>query len=1363
MNFTKTSIYLLLLLVYTTTKAQGPNAPEAASFEPVDATDMVNLVTGDFTYVLPLLNVPSPEGGYPIALAYHAGIAMDQEASWVGLGWNLNPGAINRTVNGYPDDYNGSQLTEFFYDQGDKIEVYSLSLGYGTPEGSLSVGLGFSWGSHKSLGGHVSIGVGPGSGVGLGIDAQFGTDGASIGVGIRTPGGLSLGISTNSNGGTSTSIGFSTNDTGFRISASNNGTYGMSFTGTDASSNTVNLGFNLSSSGVGLRFGVSNKTDNGAGNYSVDGGMGVGLQMQFNNTISMGDYTIKTSSWMIPIMIPTSIGVISLTFGKQTFRYYLGKKEKNSVFGPVYFNDAFNRETENYLSCGAWGDLSGCTWRTRILRKGFMDIYEFSLEDTEFLNSAEINMNNPVYPNYDKYNVQAQGLSGSMSSRLYENGVLFGVPVKKNNQGCQINFNSFLNTDDNSFSKFDSRPYFYFDNEISSYLSANVSEAQFNTSNQDVPLSGYYSGGVETNSKPRRRNGSYIQYFTNKDLLESYDYQKEKGYLEPIANGFVRSVKPADGIGAFKITAMDGKTYHYALPVYNHEIITRTFGVIEDSPLESESYFEKRQLEPYATHWLLTAVTGPDYIDKNNNGFTDNGDYGYWVSFEYGKWSDAFIWKTPYATDYFEDGEDDNIKTTIKGRKEVYYLDKIKTRTHAAIFVKSERDDGQSEYWKYESVSHKEDEDQTSSNYVERFTIPRQKPLRLNHIILVKDEDDTINTSDGISNEAYETILYNDSDKAVQTVGYDLKDNIIDIGDDWQILRDKALKIVDLNYDYSLVENAPNTTSSNYGRLTLNSVEFKGKQGIQNLPPYTFEYFKDYLGFDIDKKDDFGYYRDHNEAWSLAEIQTPLGGKIEVNYETHQFKSLTDHLFSKISTTDYSYEMSSLYSLKIGDKVQMLLRRRWRYGPIRDCDQGAAFYEGVGTITNIKGNTITVSPDGQVIQSTSASSGCSESFYLKTTFNIPKEELYNPVGGIRTSSITTSDGDKANIVKYKYGGNGEGYGYISYFPFAPELQVEVPYSSELPAPKVMYEYVTMESSGADDISEGSVQYRFNVFKEKDPNRIKFGDLYEISCTTQSEHYNSMTDKDVSIKNYTIKDNLANLGQLLEISTFNIEGQLLQKIINQYYKPEETPNRIGVTKEAYQSYKIVDYDNNSDVIKDKWLINSSSRIKYPSLLKKSTEINTNFISSSDFGSLDSITGKSTEIISMSSTGDKIKNISIPAYYKYPSLGSMVDNISNNNMLTQGAITSTLIDVEGSWKTMAANITTWNNNWTYSSNDGSENTPSQASEKIWRKHKNLYMGRGLPQTMAAIWGMTAAQMIILTGAFRQHRPIQLESCI
>lgn len=65
----------------------GPNAFDAASFEPVDAVDMVNLATGDLSYVLPVLNVPSPEGGYPLALSYHAGIAMDIK-SLLGLVWD---------------------------------------------------------------------------------------------------------------------------------------------------------------------------------------------------------------------------------------------------------------------------------------------------------------------------------------------------------------------------------------------------------------------------------------------------------------------------------------------------------------------------------------------------------------------------------------------------------------------------------------------------------------------------------------------------------------------------------------------------------------------------------------------------------------------------------------------------------------------------------------------------------------------------------------------------------------------------------------------------------------------------------------------------------------------------------------------------------------------------------------------------------------------------------------------------------------------------------------------------------------------------------------------------------------------------
>ena len=98
--------------------------PEYSQFEPVDVTDIVNLATGDFVYTIPLMEVPGPEGGFPVVLSYHAGIGLNQDATWVGLGWSLNCGAINRMVNGYPDDYKGQLLSTGFHDQGTGVRVY---------------------------------------------------------------------------------------------------------------------------------------------------------------------------------------------------------------------------------------------------------------------------------------------------------------------------------------------------------------------------------------------------------------------------------------------------------------------------------------------------------------------------------------------------------------------------------------------------------------------------------------------------------------------------------------------------------------------------------------------------------------------------------------------------------------------------------------------------------------------------------------------------------------------------------------------------------------------------------------------------------------------------------------------------------------------------------------------------------------------------------------------------------------------------------------------------------------------------------------------------------------------------------------
>lgn len=81
----------------------GPSQPEMSAFKSVGTNNMVNLFTGDFSYNIPLLDV----GGYPVNIFYDGGIGMEQDASWVGLGWNINPGTITRNMRGIPDDFNG--------------------------------------------------------------------------------------------------------------------------------------------------------------------------------------------------------------------------------------------------------------------------------------------------------------------------------------------------------------------------------------------------------------------------------------------------------------------------------------------------------------------------------------------------------------------------------------------------------------------------------------------------------------------------------------------------------------------------------------------------------------------------------------------------------------------------------------------------------------------------------------------------------------------------------------------------------------------------------------------------------------------------------------------------------------------------------------------------------------------------------------------------------------------------------------------------------------------------------------------------------------------------------------------------------
>ncbi|MFC4816013.1 RHS repeat domain-containing protein [Flavobacterium sp. GCM10023249] len=1370
----------------------GPKSPEAGSFEPVDATDMVNLITGQYSYVLPLLNVPSPEGGYPIAMGYHAGIAMDQESSWAGLGWNINPGAIDRGINGYPDDYNASELNEYFWDKTHTDTRYTASVGYSS--GFASVGVGFSWGNNQSLSGQVSIGAGLGiAGVGiLGVNATASSDmTASIGIGLTTVSGLTVGLNANSNGEVGVKAGFSNNGEGFSVSYSSNGTFSMGLDLNTGNSSSVNLDYSISSRGSSIGIDVNNKTKYG--------NSGSGMSLAFGNTVSMGDYSTSSSGWTIPIVVPTQYGVFSASFGKQEFKYWMGKNKYDVVLGALNFDKSIEDvliwgymppyyafHTVNAL-CGYNANNTGyCQYNdiqygphgyqkwhygsfpcngsaydlatyngphnaagysyVKDTKNAFMDIVETSFEGNDFAKGTDVKGDNMTFPAYDNFSLSAQGISGSMSAVHYKNGALFGLNDKENKEGYSLKY-TVRNTaaSNNNITKFNSMPQFEFDNEITSYLGVNA--ATFNNNASITNVLSQYSSGVDVNDKPRRTTSHYIEYYTNDQILNNYSGLKDKGFLLPEGTGFDRSKMPKNGVGAFKVTTIDGKTYHYSLPVYNHEVITRTFGVLNKSPEEKDSYFEKRQLEPFATHWLLTAVTGPDYVD-NGDGVAGEGDLGYWTAFEYGKWTDAFIWKNPYKKDYIIDEKDPKIKTWIRGRKQLYYLDKIKTRTHTALFIKNEREDAMSSTWSYDSAVHKDDLENNSIVYG-RFVVPSQKQLRLEKIVLLKNDDaKNVNKDFGPDDNKTVLIKYNQSGtKENEPAKYQCFDNVLDLNDNWEAMVPKSSKVIDLTYDYSLVPGD--------NRLTLKEIDFKGKGGKKVLPAYKFEYLNDTQNFNPDNKDGWGYNFENPSFFSLKKIITPQGGEISMEYERNKFKTLVPYVldFTRDNPAYKIYGYSAhidgradsfFIKLVDGNRFPNLLNRDVSidydaYGKDFSNNEMIQYkYKGPGRIIRkVDANNYEVAITGQyTVIRTGRILGSDDldlwrdSAIISCSIKLGGDDVFSE-SSPRVSKVKVSDGVNTYVMDYKYGKDEDGIGYVSYIPFAQNVAKEVPYSSELPSPRIMFDYITVSSHKEGLVSQGKMRYRFNIMKEKDPAKIKFGDFYEIEKTSNYSFVNTGVNKNVSVNSYVVKENFAALGQLLEVVSLNDKGHILNKVYSNYYDINSIPSNIGVTQESYQSYKEVDYKDNTN-IKDKWVINSSTRVKYPSIIKSSTEERGGYKYTTEFKDWDLISGISKEQIYSSSDGKIFKTKVVPAYIKYGAMGSKVVDVNNRNMLSQTAVEYSYIydptDAVKPWKETGVGITTWSNEWIYQDIQGNLTAASTDNEKIWRKHKN-YVWNGM----------------------------------
>jgi hypothetical protein len=1401
------SILVLLLMlnqVFAPTVAfalsSGPTSPEASSFEPIDTTDMVNPLTGDLTYNMPLFEVPGPEGGYPLSLAYHAGIQPNEDASWVGLGWSLNPGAITRNVNGYPDDFKDVDQTVRSYWSGGSTKTFGVDVGIGIGAANVTFGLSFSQDTYKGFGVGASVGVGvgligdKGDNVGLGAGVTIGISpygepyaGLNLGLSIGEIGkeGMKLGIG----------VGVNTNFSSLNAGAGAGISYSNGRSGNKNVSASL-LGASISSAGGGATVSM------GGGSASV-------------NNANSGKIQTQSSGWSFSIPLPgVSIGLSS------TYTRYWSDETANVLTnGTLYAGNGISNPA----------DLNNHAFDTyRLLNPNRANIV-YSPDPDRLVGGT--------YPDFDNYNVTAQGLSGNMRPYAYQD-VLYAQNKINNNDHNNDVVARIIPANKSNASKYA----FRFMNDFSNSYRQNAdnpSLSQFTFANATYGNGdGDYGYDANQNKLAGSKN---IEYFTNEQI--SFGTAKSKGFINYTGGGFDRSAWQTyygKQIGGFMITNASGVTYHYALPVYSmqEEVYTEKI-----SQAGGHTFNKLSKPARYAYTWLLTAVTGPDYVDRNDNGFVDKDDWGYWVEFEYGKWSENYGWRNP--SQGFHKDLDADFQNYSSGFKEVYYLNTIKTRSHAAVFEKANRADGK-------SIS--EIPAYTNNGGIGSDNIGTVSSLKLNKVYLMKIEDyDEINSNPSYPSLSADWIPNFSHTPDIQLGGMNLQlnTNIIDEKDIQtvaNVFKQKSIRTIKFNYDYSLAKGTYNSYDPNFdryaatpvntinyprlGKLTLVSIENFGTNETPSAPPTEFEYDldpslaenKDYvqladdggvrkiqvstygrfqkgdiIRFEIqgyeyyctllsnvgtlfnvkylanlgapassgpieatrtknppyhkDYFDVWGMYKSDytgstaNEnlnrvttpvsnqsvdVWCLRKIKTQLGADINISYEGDDYnKSVLNKskafILSNLTVNGlyFTFDINSPdinigELLKVDDKMDFqLLKQKYKIPLFSFETITTKNFEPV-VVTNINGNSVTVRVN-QAFANKVAEKDPTEIISIRTG-NVTMKNIDRFLGGgirVKQLEINSLDG-YVKRTKYNYklqniaGQLPISSGTTAFEPvifdvdqlstifaqFGPapyvlkdpkdtyikayrsELYRDMDYmlsiSRELPAPGVMYEYVTVEDedvapNGNITSTGGKAAYQYEVFSAGMLGKKEI-DFQESSNTR--------------IMNMSMKDYTSRLGNLKRTITYDNNGNKLTEVINHYLhdpiadKSFDTQasqyegllsnyQHQGVIQERYGDARTV-YENGTPIYRTVM----SGRDFYPSILTGSTQIDykNGTRTKQENLAFDYYNGTITKTLNFDSYGNRFVNEITPAYRVYPAMGLKVNEATNGerkNMLSQQA--------------------------------------------------------------------------------------------
>ena len=898
------TFYFTFLPTISWALTTGPHQPEYTSYEEPGSTDMVNLLTGDFTYSLPLVEVPGPEGGFPVELSYHSGIGLEQEASWTGLGWNFNPGSITRNVTEYPDDANGETFQIHRSDQ-------DLARGWVT----RIPGIGqFGWDSNAGKYGSFSIlGLVGASYNSNGVDAgvlgvQFGSSGVTV-----NPQETIRGVTTLATLGTSNiaqasvevakqfaweaavdaafTASFGVGSPNFNVGGYWQVTkktkkkwfktkywvwldqtryedmYGTLFMGNMPTALT-DSDFEPNISGSTTRVFVEPlaSNDKGAASdmyYSWDG---TNYIDSFEPShLALDNYNVNGLG-VSGNMAPYRLDVGSLAFPRMM-------NEDHTKIAMARFNDNnFLGNSSLYKVQFKFDDLASNSYYHHVGGTGTSGSYTFNLNSTQYGIDHSLISNELYYSLSDPTLAVTTNLMENRSTGegLNNNRLSLGKHVEWfTNSEIINNKPGFLDFQDDaassSFRSSLSRE-FLAQSTCPGGQCADIGDKKIFLLPTDA---GKFSPGQSVEVTYWSDCGTGITFSTNVStngvnsdhiIIDDFNGLSSSCNISYVAVKGTADNLSSSAIGGFNVTREDGQTFHYALPVYNWG----NFTYIEDLA-DPDKITRITQNDPFAKTWLITAITGPDYIDRNSNGMVDSGDWGKWIKFNYAK-TDDYKWRMPYTGEIVT--SDNLSKTFSEGYRQSYFLNSIQTRTHTALFAKGTRLDARS---------------------------AGKHPLRLDEVILLRNGDyQALITPTGQGGQGI------DADQAIMTTDLAAKAAFLD---------PVTIRKIRLGYNYELCQNTPNSLEANKGKLTLKTVNLGGRNGSILFPDYKFSYASN-PDYHKDKWDGWGMYysagtsavnshqapfgNQDGVAWSLTNIRTPLGSEIEIQYERDEYHSVAD-------------------------------------------------------------------------------------------------------------------------------------------------------------------------------------------------------------------------------------------------------------------------------------------------------------------------------------------------------------------------------------------------------------------------------------------------------------------------------------